>query len=83
MTTFKVTTQATPLSFVYDIEATMFIEFKIASLRMAINLRLIERHSLKDTLATPKALNENRRLIVQHIEAIQQKKKSLTMTQQT
>jgi hypothetical protein len=39
-TTFKVTTQTTPLSLVYGLKATIPIEFEVESLRVAIDSRL-------------------------------------------
>ena len=39
-TTFKVTTHASPFSLVYGIEATLPIEFKMESLRVAVGTRL-------------------------------------------
>lgn len=47
MTTFKVITYATPFSLMYDIEATLPIEFEVKSLRVAINSRLTDNQSLK------------------------------------
>ena len=41
-TTYKVTTQATPFSLVYVLEATLPIEYEVESLRMAIGSRLTE-----------------------------------------
>ena len=41
-TTFKVTTQATPFSLVYGLEATLFIEFEVKSLRVAVKIRLTD-----------------------------------------
>ena len=49
-TTFKVTTQATPFSLVYGIEATLSIEFEVESLRVAVGSRLTDSQSLKTRL---------------------------------
>ena len=41
-TTLKVTTQTTPFSLVYGLEATLPIEFEVESLRVAVKLRLMD-----------------------------------------
>lgn len=69
-TTFKVTTQVTPCSLVYDIEATLPIEFEVKSLKVAVDSRLTNNQSLKDRLVSLEALDESRRVSAQHIEAI-------------
>jgi hypothetical protein len=74
-TTYKVTTKATPFSLVYGIEAILPIEFEIPSLRIAIDTRLTHSQSLKDRLEKLEALDEVRRISVQHIEAIQRRRK--------
>jgi hypothetical protein len=75
MTTYKVSTRATPFSLVYGIEATLPIEFEVESLRVAVDSRLTYDQSLKDRLVALKALDESRRVSTQHIEAIQQRRK--------
>jgi hypothetical protein len=76
-TTYKVTTQATPFSLVYGIEAVLPIEFEIPSLRVAINTRLTDSQSLKTRLLMLESLDESRRRSAQHIEAIQRRRKVL------
>ena len=61
-TTFKVTTQATPFSLVYGLEATLPIEFKVESLKMEVKTRLTDSQSLRTRLTTLKELNERRRM---------------------
>ena len=51
----------------------MPIKFEVESLRVAINFRLTDSHSLKNRLASLEELDECRRLNAQHIEAIQRK----------
>ena len=74
-TTFKVTTQATPFSLVYGIEATLPIEFEVESLRVAVETRLTDSQSLRRRLTVLEELDESRRLSAQHIEAIQRRRK--------
>lgn len=74
-TTFKVTTQTTPFSLVYSIEATLPIEFEVVSLRVATESKLTNSQSPKDRLVSLEALNENQRISAQHIEAIQRRRK--------
>ena len=74
-TTFKVTTQATPFSLVYGLEATLPIEFEVESLRVAVNSRLTDNQSLRHRLTTLEELDERRRMSAQHIEAIQRRRK--------
>ena len=74
-TNFRVTTQATPFSLVYGIEATIPIEFEVKSLRVVVDLRLTDKQSLKDRLVSLEALDENRRFSAQHIESIQRRSK--------
>lgn len=74
-TTFKVTTQATPFTLVYGIEATLPIEFEVKSLRVAVNSRLTDSRSLRSRLAFLEELDERRRMSAQHIEAIQRRRK--------
>jgi len=76
-TTFKVTTQTTPFSLVYGLEAVLPIEFEVPSLRIAVDSRLTDRRSLKTRLCELEALDENRRRGAQHIEAIQRRRKVL------
>ena len=73
--TFKVTTQATPISFVYGIEATLPIEFEVESLRVAVGIRLNDSQSLKNRLMNLEELDEKWRRAAQHIEAIQRRRK--------
>ena len=49
-TTFKVTTQATPFSLVYGLEATLPIEFEVESLRVAVKTHLTDSQSLRNRL---------------------------------
>ncbi|PTQ27291.1 hypothetical protein MARPO_0207s0002 [Marchantia polymorpha] len=74
-TTFKVTTQATPFSLVYGLEATLPIEFEVESLRVAVQSRLTNSQSLRNRLTTLEELDERRRMSAQHIEAIQRRRK--------
>ena len=74
-TTFKVTTQATPLSLVYGIEATLPINFEVKLLKVVVDSRLTDKLSLKNRLVSLEALDENRRFSAQHIESIQQRRK--------
>ena len=74
-TTFKVTTQAMPFSLVYSIEATLPIEFEVKSPRVAVDLRLTDKQSLRDRLVSLEALDEKRRFSNQHIESIQRRRK--------
>ena len=69
-TTFKVTTQATPFSFVYELEATLSIEFEVESLRVAVQSCLTNSQSLRNRLKTLEKLDERRRRTAQHIKAI-------------
>lgn len=75
MTTFKVTTHATPFLLVYGIETTLPIEFEVESLRVAVETRLTDSQSLRRRLTTLEELDESHRLSAQHIEAIQRRKK--------
>ena len=70
-TTYKVTTQVTPFSLVYSLEATLPIEYEVESLRIAIGSRLTESQSSKNRLTDLEELDERRRMAAQHIEAIQ------------
>lgn len=74
-TIFKVTIRASPFSLVYDIEATIPIKFEVESLRVAIDSRLTDSQSLKSRLVVLECLDENRHRSVQHIEAIQRRRK--------
>ena len=73
--TFKVTTQATPLSLVYRLEATLPIEFEVESLRVAVDSRLTDSQSLRNRLRTLEEFDVRRRIGTQHIEAIQRRRK--------
>ena len=74
-TTFKVTTQATPFSLVYRLEATLPIEFEVESLRIVVDARLRDSQSLRNRLKILEELDEQRRMSAQHIEAIQRRRK--------
>ena len=74
-TTFTVTTHATPFSLVYEIEATILIEFEVESLRVAVGTRLTNSQSLRNRLTDLKELDEQRRVVAQHIKAIQRRRK--------
>ena len=74
-TTFTVTTHATPFSLVYEIEATILIEFEVESLRVAVGTRLTNSQSLRNRLTDLKELDERRRVVAQHIKAIQRRRK--------
>ena len=69
------TTQATPFSLVYGLEVTLPIEFKVESLRIAVDARLTDSQSLRNRLTTLEELAERRMMSVQHIEAIQRRRK--------
>ena len=74
-TTFKVTTQATPILLVFGIEATLTIEFEVEALRVAVSSRLIDKQSLRTRLTDLEDLDERRRVATQNIEAIQHRRK--------
>ena len=74
-TTYKVTTQTTPFSLVYGLEATLPIEFEVESLRVAVQSCLTDSQSLRNRLTTLEKLDEGRRRASQHIEAIQWRRK--------
>ena len=71
-TTYKVTTRMTPFALMYGLEAILPIEFEIPSL-LAIGERLDTTESLKNRLTELEALNENRQLASQHMEATQRR----------
>ena len=74
-TTYKITTQATHFLLLYDLKATLLIEYEVESLRVAIDSRLTEGQSLKNRLTDLEELDERRRMAIQHIEAIQHRRK--------
>lgn len=74
-TTYKVTTQATPFTLVYGVEAVLPIEFEVSSLRIAIDARLTTKASLIHRLERLEALDEERQRSAQHIEVIQRRRK--------
>ena len=74
-TTYKVNIQTTSFSLVYDLEATLPIEYEVESLRVVIGSRLTESQSLKNRLTNLEERDERRRMAVQHIEAIQKRRK--------
>ena len=57
-TTYKVTTQATPFSLVYGLEATFPIEYEVESRRVAIDSRLTDNQSFKNRLTDLEELDE-------------------------
>ena len=69
-TTYKVTTQATSFSLVYDLEATLLIEYEVEYLRVAIGSRL----TLKNRLTDLEELDKRRRIAAQQIEATQRQR---------
>ena len=75
MTTFKVTTRATPFSLMFGIEATLPIEFEVEALRVAVRARLPVKESLRNRLTELDELDERRQVAVQYIEAIQRRRK--------
>ena len=74
-TTFKITTQATPLLLVSGIEATLPIEFEVEALWVAVSSCLPVKQSLRNRLTELDELDERRRVAAQHIEAIQRRRK--------
>ena len=74
-TTYKVTTQATPFSLVYGVEAVLPIEFEVPSLRIAVDSRMTDKESLVRRLERLEKLDEDRRQSAQHIEVIQRRRK--------
>lgn len=76
-TTFKVTTNQTPFALVYGIEAVLPIELEIPSLRIAVDSRLTMVESLRDRLLMLESLSERRRASVQHLEAMQRRRKAV------
>ena len=75
MTTFKVNTRATPFSLVFEIEATLPIEFEVEALRIAVSSHLPVKQSLRNRLTNLEKLDERRREAAQHIEAMQGRRK--------
>lgn len=63
------TAHAIFFSLVFKIEATLPIEFE-AFFRVAVNSRLTDSHSLRNRLIDMEELDEQRRMVVQHNEAI-------------
>ena len=57
-TTFKVTTQATPFSPVFGIEATLPIEFEVEAIRVAVSSRLPVKKSLQNRVTDLEELDE-------------------------
>ena len=74
-TTFKITTQATPFSLVYGLEATLPIEFEVESLQVAVESCLTDSQSLRNNLTTLEEIDERKRMGTQLIEAIQRRRK--------
>ena len=74
-TTYKVTTQASPFSFVYRLEATFMIDYEVESLRVAIGSRLTKSQSLRNRLTDLEELDKIRMMATLHIEAIQRRRK--------
>jgi hypothetical protein len=74
-TTYKVTTHATLFSMVYGLETTLPIEYEVEPLRVAMGSRLTKTQSLRNRLTDLEALDENRRIAAQYIEAIQRRRK--------
>ena len=75
ITTFKVTMQATPFSFVFGIRVTLPIEFEVEALRVEVSSRLPVKQSLRNRLPYLEELDERCRVAAQHIEAIQRRRK--------
>ena len=75
-TSFKVTTYATPFSLLFGIEGTLFIEFEVELLRVAVGTHLNDSQSLRYKLIDLEELDEERRRVAQHIEAIQRRRKT-------
>lgn len=73
--TYKVTTSTTPFALMYGIEAILFIELEIPSLRIANQERLDWSRSVKDKMEQLEALHEFRKMAIQNIEAIQCQRK--------
>lgn len=69
------TTNQTPFALVYGIEAVLPIELEIPSLRIAVDSRLTVAESLSDKLLMLESLSEKQRLSVQHLEAMQRRRK--------
>ena len=74
-TTYKVTTQVSPFSFVYRLEATLMIDYEVESLRVAIGSRLTKSQSLRNRLTDLEELDKIRMMAALHIEAIQMRRK--------
>ena len=73
-TTYKVTTQTTPFSLVYGLEATLPIKYEVETLRVAIGSCLTE-NQLKNRLTDLEELGDRRRIAAQYIKAIQRRRK--------
>jgi len=67
--------RTTSFALMYGIKATLPIEFKVQTLRIAIDERLDDTDSLPEHLKQLEALSEVRRLSVQHVETIQRCRK--------
>ena len=74
-TTYKMTTKATLFSLVYGLEAILPIEFEVPSLGIPVETRMPMSQSLKERLEHLEGLNESRMRSVQHVEAIQLRRK--------
>ena len=74
-TTFKITTHATLLSLVYEIEVTLSIEFEVESLRITVGTRITDNQSLRNKLTDLRELDEQRRVAAQYNKAIQRRRK--------
>ena len=75
-TSYKVTTRATPFSLMYGVEAILPIEYEVQSLRIAVDQRLDLPESVVHRLEWLEGMSEARRTSVQHIEAIQLRRKA-------
>lgn len=69
------TLQITRFSLVYGLKATLPIEYEVESLRVVIGPRLTENQFLRNKQTDLEELDEKRRMAVQHIEAIQRRRK--------
>ncbi|KAI5327577.1 hypothetical protein L3X38_026973 [Prunus dulcis] len=70
-TTYQTSTQATPYSLVYGVEAVLPLESQIPSLRMAIQEGLTDEENTKQRLQQLKALDEKRLEAQQSLECYQ------------
>ena len=69
------TLQTIRFSLVYGLKATLPIEYEVESLRVVIGPRLTENQFLRNKQTDLEELDEKRRMAVQHIEAIQRRRK--------